>query len=146
FAIQARRSGPMDRLRKWLRRHPGLAAGIGLATMAIFLASVFALQSWGERRARIEERKQLAESLVFSGQFPEAEKAIAEAEALGAAKEWVLWRRGLIAFHCGEQEKAFEMLKPAVARMPENVAATCLMVTCAPNREEYENVAFHLDS
>jgi serine/threonine protein kinase/tetratricopeptide (TPR) repeat protein len=157
FAISARRAGPVQRLVKWVKRHPGLAAGVSLAIVAILFASFFAVQSWRDRQARLagEEaarqklltaKKHLAEFLIFNGQFPEAETAIAEAEALGVEEEWSQWRRGLIAFHRGEETKAYELLKQAVARMPDNVAATCLMIMCAPSWEEYGSVFLHLDS
>jgi serine/threonine protein kinase len=143
FAIQARRSGPVDRLRKWLKRHPGLAVGMSLSVVAILVAGFFAVQSWRDRQERmvaaesarqkqITDKKQLAESLIFSGQFPQAESVIAEAEELGVEEEWAQWRRGLIAYHKGETEKSLALLKQAVAKMPENVAATCQMVQSWP--------------
>jgi tetratricopeptide (TPR) repeat protein len=136
FAISARRVGPVQRMVKWVKRHPGLAAGMSLAVMAILVASFFAVQSWRERQERIvaaesarqkqiTDKKQLAESLIFSGQFPQAESVIAEAEELGVEEEWAQWRRGLIAYHKWENEKSRALLKRAVAKMPENLAATC---------------------
>src|SRR5438132_2448605 len=138
FAISARRAGPAERLRKWVRRHPGLAAAMGLAVVAISVAGFFAAQSWRERQQRITaletarqnllaEKKQRAESLIFSGQFPEAETAIRAAEELGGEEEWALWRRGQIAFHSGEVEKAIAHLQAAAARMPDNPAANWLL-------------------
>jgi serine/threonine protein kinase/predicted Zn-dependent protease len=127
FAISARRAGPAERLRKWMKRHPGLAAGVGLALVAICLASFFAVQSLRERRQRIIEKKQLAESLIFSGQLQEAEHEIDEAEKLGVEQDWVQWRRGQIAFHSGEIEKAIGLVNQAVAEEPENTAAYWLL-------------------
>jgi serine/threonine protein kinase len=152
FAILARRVGPVGRLQKWVKRHPGFAAGVGLTLAAVCLASFFAVQSWRERQERIAaedtarlklitEKKQRAESLIFNGQFPEAETLIAEVEALGAEEEWVQWRRGLIAFHRGDEDKAYELLRLAVARMPDNVAAFCQMGLCAgTDWERYRDV------
>jgi serine/threonine protein kinase len=136
FAISAQRAGPVVRLRKWVKRHPGLSAGVSLAVVAILVAGFFAVQSWRERQERIAaeesarkklitEKKQLAESRLFNGQFLEAETAIAEAEALGVEEEWVQWRLGLIAYHKWETEKSRALLKKAVAKMPENLAAIC---------------------
>jgi serine/threonine protein kinase/Tfp pilus assembly protein PilF len=127
FAISARRAGLAERLRKWIKRHPGLAAGAGLALVAICLASFFAVQSLRERHQRIREKKQLAESLIFSGQFQEAELAIDEAVELGVEQDWAQWRRGQIAFHGGEIEKAIGLLKQAVAEEPDNPAAYWLL-------------------
>src|SRR5262249_15063483 len=64
FAISARRAGPMDRLRKWVKRHPGLAAGVGLALVAVLVASFFAVQSRRERRQRMKAKKELAVSYI----------------------------------------------------------------------------------
>jgi tetratricopeptide (TPR) repeat protein len=136
FAIAARRAGPVKRFVKWVKRHPSHAAGMSLSVVAILVAGFFAAQSWSERQERIiaaesarkkqiTDKKQLAESRLFNGQFPEAETAIAEAEALGVEEEWVQWRRGLVAYHKGDTEKSCALLKQAVAKMPENLAATC---------------------
>jgi hypothetical protein len=42
FAILARRVRPTERLRKWVKRHPGLTAGVGVALVAMILAGFFA--------------------------------------------------------------------------------------------------------
>jgi serine/threonine protein kinase len=157
FAISARRAGLVQRLVKWFKRHPGLAAGVGLALMAILLASLFAVQSWRERQDRLAseevarqkllaEKKQRAVFLIFNGQFPEAEAAIAEAEALGVEEEWAQWRRGLIAFHRGEGKKAYELLKLAVAKMPDNVAAACQLKACDPSSEAHSSLVERISS
>ena len=138
FAISARRTGPAEHLRKWVRRHPGLAAAVGLAVVATILTGFIVFQSWRNRQERIAaeetarqklltEKEQRAESLIFSGQFPEAERTIRAAEELGLEEEWALWRRGQIAFHNGEVERAIQLLERAVTRMPDNQAATWLL-------------------
>jgi tRNA A-37 threonylcarbamoyl transferase component Bud32/tetratricopeptide (TPR) repeat protein len=140
FPISARPAGPVERVRKWVKRHSGLAAGVGLAFVAVVLAAFFGVESWRERQERVagtekarqemlKEKKQRAKSLIFSGQFPEAEQAIEEAEELGVEEEWALWRRGQIAFHSGEVEKAIPLVERAVARMPDNPAAKWLLGT-----------------
>src|SRR5262249_8286064 len=53
FAISARRAGATERLRKWIKRHPGLAAGVLLAFMGISLAGFFGIQAWRDRQERI---------------------------------------------------------------------------------------------
>src|SRR5260370_29267691 len=50
FAISARRAGPAERMRKWIKRHPGLAAGVALAFLGMLLAGFFAVQSWHDRQ------------------------------------------------------------------------------------------------
>src|SRR5207237_2828257 len=117
FAISARRTGTAERLQKWVRRHPSLAAAVGLAVVATILTGFIVFQSWRNRQERVTaeetarqklltEKEQRAESLIFSGQFLEAEKTIREAEELGLDEEWALWRRGQIAVRNGELEQA----------------------------------------
>jgi hypothetical protein len=53
FAISARRAGPVERLRKWAKRHPGLAVGTVLTALAATLAAVFAIQAWQDRQEKI---------------------------------------------------------------------------------------------
>jgi tetratricopeptide (TPR) repeat protein len=138
FAISARRAGPVERLRKWVRRHPGLAAGVGVALVAIVLAGFFAVQSWRDRQERIaarasaqrrllQEKMQQVQDHVLNGNFPAAEDAIHVAEELGVPQEWAQWRRGQILFHRGELEKAIRLLELAIGQMPENAAANWLL-------------------
>ncbi|MFL5245303.1 MAG: protein kinase domain-containing protein [Gemmataceae bacterium] len=138
FAISARRAGPGERLGMWVRRHPGLAAAVGLAVVASMLTGFIVFQSWQNRQERnaaegtarqklLTEKKQHAESLIFSGQFPEAKVTIQEAEELGVEEEWAQWRRGQIAFHSGEVEKAIPLLERAGASMPDCQAANWLL-------------------
>jgi tetratricopeptide (TPR) repeat protein len=64
---------------------------------------------------------------VLQGDFSAAQGAIDSAEQLGAPEEWLQWRRGQIACLRREYEEAVELLEPAVAKMPDNVAARCLL-------------------
>src|SRR5207249_587494 len=54
FAISARRAGPVQRLVKWVRRRPALAASLGCLLVAIGVALAFAY-----RAHRVEERARL---------------------------------------------------------------------------------------
>jgi serine/threonine protein kinase len=139
FAISARRAGPVERLGKWLRRHPGLAAGVALALLALSLAGFFAVQSWHDRQERLaaaekarqeklDETQKQAVKEIFGGELTAAEEAIRQAEALGAPPVWVQWRRGQIAYHQGRYTDAIGLLEPAVQSMPENLAANWLLV------------------
>jgi serine/threonine protein kinase len=152
FAISARRAGPVERLRKWLRRHPGLAAGVVLALLALSLAGFFAVQSWRDRQERLamaektrqeklDEKQMQAVKEIFAGEFTAAEEAIRQAEALGAPTEWVQWRRGQIAFHQGRYADAIALLEPAVQSMPENLAANWLLVDANVFRGDTQRVA-----
>jgi serine/threonine protein kinase len=167
FAISARRAGPLERLRKWVRRHPGLATGAALALGAIALACFFAVQSWRDRQEReavdadrraavanarqekLQSKQQQAVHDILMGDFKLAEQAIREAADLGASEEWVQWRRGQIAFHSGDWEEAISLLEPAIAKMPDNLAANWLLaVAYRLNREEGRSaqVARRIDS
>src|SRR5947207_1615402 len=45
FAIAARRAGPIERLRKWIRRHPGVAGALAGVLLALGVAGYFAYQA-----------------------------------------------------------------------------------------------------
>jgi serine/threonine protein kinase/tetratricopeptide (TPR) repeat protein len=132
FAISARRAGPAERLRKWIRRHPGLAAGMGLALVGIVLAGFFGFQAWSAaakaRQEKLRDTQQKAVHDILMGDLKAAEQVVGDAEGLGAPKAWVQWRRGQIAFHSGEWEEAVRLLEPAAAKMPDNLALNWLLV------------------
>ena len=60
---------------------------------------------------------------AMSGDFDGAEKAIAEAELLGASTGQVRMLRGQVAFHRGDLTVAIEHLEQAVKLLPDSVAA-----------------------
>jgi serine/threonine protein kinase len=140
FAIAARRAGPAERLRKWAKRHPGLTVGAALTILAGSIAAFFAFQAWRARQDKIaseaaarqqllQEKMQQALQNVLQGDFSSADDAIDAAGRLGAPEEWMQWRRGQIAYHRSDFEKAVELLESAVAKMPDNVAARCLLAS-----------------
>jgi serine/threonine protein kinase/tetratricopeptide (TPR) repeat protein len=160
FAISARRAGPLERLRKWVRRHPGLAAGVGAALVATVVAGFFALHAWHDRLDRIaaevkarqeklEEKQQQAVRDILMGDVTGAEQAIREAADLGAPEEWVQWRRGQIASHSGDWDEAVQLLQPAIAKMPDNLAANWLLAAAyrlSGHDERSAQVARRIDS
>jgi serine/threonine protein kinase/Tfp pilus assembly protein PilF len=160
FAISARRAGPTERVRKWIKRHPGLAAGVGLALVGTILASVFAIHAWRDRQERIaaeakarqeklQQRKQKAIHDILMGDLKSAAQSIQEAEDLGAPEEWVLWRQGQIAFHNGDWEEAIRLLEPAAAKMPENLAIHWMLAfiyRVNGDSEESEHIAQRISS
>jgi serine/threonine protein kinase len=138
FAISARRAGPAERFQKWIKRHPGLAAGVLLALMGISLAGFFGIQAWRDRQERIaaaavarkerlHEKQQKVVHDILMGDFKAAANAISEAEELGAPEAWVQWRQGQIAFHNGEWEEAIQLLEPAAIEMPDSLALNWLL-------------------
>jgi serine/threonine protein kinase/tetratricopeptide (TPR) repeat protein len=152
FAIAARRAGPTERLRKWIKRHPGLAAGVGAALVATVLAGFFALHAWRDRQERIaaeakahqeklQEKQQQAVRDILMGDVKGAEQAIQEAQELGATEEWVQWRQGQIAFHNGDWEDATRLLEPAADKMPDNLALHWLLATVYRLHGDYDGAA-----
>jgi tetratricopeptide (TPR) repeat protein len=68
-----------------------------------------------------------------------AEEAIREAEALGAAPEWVQWRRSQIAYHRGMYVDAV-VLEQAAQKMPTNLAANWLLACVYASNHDYDKV------
>jgi tetratricopeptide (TPR) repeat protein len=138
FAIAARRAGPVERLRKWTRRHPGLAAALAGVLLLTLTAGFFAYQAARAERARIDaareaDRKLLEAKMehaldhVLRGDFAAAEAAIQEAADAGAPAGWVHWRRGQIAYHRGQCADAVPLLESAVQAFPDQVAPHALL-------------------
>jgi serine/threonine protein kinase/predicted Zn-dependent protease len=142
FAIAARRVGPLGRMRKWVRRHPALAATLALALLLAGAAGFFAYQSHAGEQRRLAEQKQADERLLaehrqnaldkgmvaaMSQDWDGAEKAVAEAERLGASAGQVYILRGFIAIYHGKAADAVKPLEQAVALMPDSVAARALL-------------------
>jgi tetratricopeptide (TPR) repeat protein len=152
FAILARRVGPLTRLKKWALRHPGLAAGLACAVVGLLVAGLFAYQAHrADRKRQQQEQQLLAEQrqnalekallMAVSGDLDGAEKAIQEAELLGASDGQVRMLRGQVALHRGQTQEAVEHLRQAVALLPESVAARCLLAVAygyAGPWEDYE--------
>jgi tetratricopeptide (TPR) repeat protein len=125
--IHARRVGQVERLWRWCRRRPGLSTAAACALLALAGAGLFAHQAYrteqqrgAENRRHAEERAQRA---VMNGDADEADRAIDEAESLGAPPGQLHLLRGQVAFDRGDVEQAREHLEQAVRLMPESVAA-----------------------
>jgi serine/threonine protein kinase len=144
FAISARRAGPIERSRKWAKRHPGLCAGLACALLAIIVASYFAFQAYRseeQRHAEIEhlQQQELAEKrqnaldkallVAMTGDMAEAERVIIEAEKMGASTGQVRMLRGQVALHGGNYQQAVQHLEQAVELLPQNVAAMSMLAT-----------------
>jgi serine/threonine protein kinase len=159
FAIAARRAGPVERLKKWAKRHPGLVAGLACAALAVAAASYFAVQAHlAEERRRVEREEQAKELLAekrrnaldkamaaaMAGDFGGAEKAIAEAELLEASAGQVRMLRGQVALHRGHGPEAVDHLREAVKLLPESVAARSMLAVAYGNSlgqwDKYQDV------
>jgi serine/threonine protein kinase len=133
------------RLRKFARRNRvtvGMASLAALTLAAFAVAGIFAYQNRlaeehrlaeqkdHEERLRAEKRQHALEKALMaamSGDFDEADKAIDEAELLGASPGQVRMLRGQSALHQGDVMAATKHLEQAVKLMPESVAARALL-------------------
>jgi serine/threonine protein kinase len=138
FAISARRAGPVQRLVKWARRRPAVAASLGCVLIAVCLMLVFAAQAHRVERRRIEEqerhRLQLLDEKVrnaylvaSSGDLKKTEQAIKEIEDLGGLTGQVRLLRGMASYFRGDSKSAIDELEQAVKLLPESVAARALL-------------------
>ena len=134
YAILARRAGPVNQVKKWMKRHPGLTAGLACAAVALAAAGYFGYGASQTEQARAAAQQTLlnaqmdwARDQLLQGNFEAAEAAIGNAEELGAPMAWSGWRRGQLAYHRGEIEEAIALLEPAAAEMEENVSARALL-------------------
>jgi serine/threonine protein kinase len=145
FAIAAKRTGPIKRLRKWVRRHPALTSALVFAVVATAAASVFAYQKYQAEQEHVTERERLegqvlaakrdsamdkAMAAAMGGDKIAADNAIGEAEKLGASTGQVRLARGLVAYCDGDWAEAFRHLTLARELM-EDSAAVCAMLALA---------------
>jgi serine/threonine protein kinase len=143
FAIQARRAGPLVRLRKWVRRHPGLAAGLaGMLILTVALGALAHRVQDLQRQRRADEERHEQELLAgkrqaavekaqlaaIGFQFDEADEALGEAERLGASTAEVRMLRGWIAYCADRILEAVQQLEQAVHLLPHSVAARAMLV------------------
>lgn len=142
FAILAKRTGPVARAKKWMKRNPLLSAAGLMVLVAVVAAGVFAWQAHDaeQRRLAIERKRDeeaAAESqraaiergmvAALSADLASAEKAVEEAELLGASPGEVRMLRGFIAFHAGQTTEAIHHFEQAVRLMPNRVAPRALL-------------------
>jgi tetratricopeptide (TPR) repeat protein len=147
FAILAKRTGPLGRVRKWVRRNPALAAAGVVVLLALVAAGVFGWYAHKTEQRRLAERQRQEEELqagrrdaalekalllALGGDLAGAERSIGEAEVLGAPAGDVRLMRGQIAFYRGDFATAVEHLEPAVKLQPQRAAARALLAAaCA---------------
>jgi serine/threonine protein kinase len=145
FAISARRAGPVQRLAKWVRRRPALAATLALAFVLALVAAFFAYHGYRTEQARLAEKRAQEEQLLIekrqnalekallvaiSGDLDAAEKAIEEAERQGVSTGQVRLLRGELAYYRGHVNEAIPHLEQAVQLLPveQSAAARGLLV------------------
>lgn len=142
FAILARRSGVATRAMKWVKRNPWVACLVVAMLLAGSTAGFFAWRAETERQQRLaDELQRTEESLaqkreaaiergmvaVLATDLTGAEKAIAEAEALGASPGEIRMLRGFMALHNGQPAKAVADLEQAARLMPDRIAPRALL-------------------
>lgn len=147
FAILAKRTGPLDRLKKWVRRNPWVS---GLAVAVLITAGVAGYFAWQVHetdrtlRARLLEQEQEAALekaylTAMSGDWDAAERQIAEAERLGAAPGEVAMIRGLLEiYRGGTPVRAVTHLEIATRHMPDSIAAQALLALAYAFNDQLE--------
>jgi serine/threonine protein kinase len=153
FAISARRAGPLERLTKWIRRRPAVAAALVCALLGLGLAGFFAYRAYRIERQRAADERAYQEQLraqqrdkaldktmlaAMSGNFPLAETALGEAELLGLSTGEVRMLRGQLALHRGDTRAALEHLEQAVKLLPGSVAARALLGEAYDDSSDFE--------
>jgi serine/threonine protein kinase len=159
FAISARRAGPIQKLAKWARRRPGIAASLGGLLLAVGAVVVLLYrahraeqerlfaQQQADARLRDEQARALGQLLnekirnafmvASSGDLERTDAAIKEIEALGASTGQVRLLRGVVAYFRKDIEAATSELEQAARLLPESIAARALLaIACAEHGDE----------
>jgi serine/threonine protein kinase len=142
FAILARRVGPIERLWKWAKRRPELAAAATGALLCALVAAGLAYRVYLGEQLRGTEREQheielleekrrsaLDKAILAARQedFEGAGQAIREAEQLGCSTGQVEMLLGQVALYQGKNTEALDHLRQAVELLPESVAAWSML-------------------
>jgi hypothetical protein len=142
FAITARRAGPAERVRKWVRRHPGLTAGLAFALLASAAAAAFAHRAHRFQQQGLADKERLSRELqterrqaavdkaileAMNGDLEAASLAIADAERLGAEPGQLNLLRGAVGTYSGSSKEALRHLELAVKQLPESAAVNALL-------------------
>jgi serine/threonine protein kinase len=136
FAILAKRTGPLTRFKKWVKRSPAISAAALVMLLAVSAAGYFAwhahhnhqrfLAESQKRDAEVRAGKQRAaieKAIVaaMAADLPTARSAIGEAEALGTSSGELHLLRGFVALYSGDpQTSATGWTSPTAARPLSN--------------------------
>jgi tetratricopeptide (TPR) repeat protein len=142
--VQARSPSAWYRLRKFSRRNKRGLVTAGLIGVVLLAAGMFAYRSHRLQGERLAEQQRHAEQLVgekrrnalekatlvaMSGDLVAAEKAIAEAELVGASAGQVRMLRGQVAYYRHEHRESIGHLEQAVRLLPDSVSARSLLAS-----------------
>jgi serine/threonine protein kinase len=142
FAILAKRTGPLTRIKKWVKRNPAVTA-VGLTALLAFgTAAFFAWRLDSEKQHRLEQEQARADELnaekrraaieramaaALAVDLTGAERAVVEAEQLGASLGETHLLRGFIALYSGRADEAVIHLEETAKLMPGSVSARALL-------------------
>jgi serine/threonine protein kinase len=144
FAILAKRTGPLGKMRKWAARNPALSAALLLALLALGGVGFFAWRSHEAEQRRLADEQTHAQEFAterrraamergmtaaLAADLPAAAKAVDEAELLGASWGEIRLLRGFIALRNGNPAEAVEHLQQAIRHMPKSVSAHALLAS-----------------
>jgi serine/threonine protein kinase len=156
FAITARRAGPTVRLKKWIKRNPGLSAAVASALLATGAAVIVAYRGHVVEQQRLAEQQRLQRQLqrqrrqaavdkavleAMNGNAPEALQAVAEAERNGVEPGKLNMVRGMVALHSGRLEEALVYLKQADEQLPSSAAVKALLTGAYWSDGDWERAA-----
>ena len=133
---------------RWAKRNRATAAALCAVVLLSLIAGVFAYRERIVRQQAQEEKRlhavEQAMLNAVSGDLNRAEKAIAEAELLGASAGSVRMIRGQLALHRGDAPTAIEHLEQAVKLLPRSVAACSLLAQAylADGQEDRYEIIF----
>jgi tetratricopeptide (TPR) repeat protein len=138
FAISARRAGPVQRLVKWVKRRPAVAASLGCVLVAVCVALGFAYQAHRAEQQRTEEKERhrlqlmdekisKAYMIAASGDMGQTDEAIKEIEQLGGSTGQVRLLRGMVAYFRADYQTAVSDLEQAVKLLPGSVTGHALL-------------------
>jgi serine/threonine protein kinase len=142
FAIRARRAGPLARAGKWVKRNPVVSLFAVALLLALGAAGAFAWRAHEAEHQRLaEEHKREQEALTekrraviergmtaaLAADLATAEKAVADAEVLGASAGEVRLLRGFIDLFNGRTADGIAHMEQAVRLMPQSVSARALL-------------------
>jgi tetratricopeptide (TPR) repeat protein len=152
FVILAKRTGPMARAKKWAKRNPALSAAGLMVLVTVLAAGVFAWRAHEAEQLRSADRQKRDEEAVaekrraviergmvaaLAADVAGAEKAVEEAELLGASPGEIRTLRGFIAFHVGNAHGAVAHLEQAVRLLPGRVIPLALLALVYGEQGDY---------